>query len=71
MVDLVGDQSGNAALKDRDLWLPVDVLVLDRDENAARNLAALVLTQSLDTDGCRSRWSPGVARRPETLGEWT
>jgi IS605 OrfB family transposase len=40
-------------------------LVLDRDENAARNLAALVRTAG------RGEWSPGVARRLETLGERT
>jgi IS605 OrfB family transposase len=38
-------------------------LVLDRDLNAARNLAMTVKT--------RAEWSPGVARRPETLGERT
>jgi putative transposase len=38
-------------------------LVMDRDHNAARNLAALVQAGHW--------WSPGVARRPETLGERT
>ena len=55
MVDLVGDQSGNAALIDRDLRLPVDVLVFDMDDerpghhaaDVEKTEAALVLLISL------------------------
>ena len=42
MVDLMGDQPGNAPLEDGDLRLPVDVPVLDVDDEWARHHAPYI-----------------------------
>jgi len=65
MVDLMGDQPGNAPLEDGDLRLPVDVLVLDVDDEWPRHhaphieetqAAFVLLMVSADSHG------PGLGR---------